>query len=98
MRRFWTLAPFVLWFVGCQDRDKLELRKTVERQASQLRRIEEAVGDAMARSEQAELSLSMLQAEARNPVQVHLRNAEAREALRRSREDLRRAQEVLRER
>lgn len=80
----WILIPLLLTLgaLGCKDQEKIDLQRKAERQASQLRRTAEALDEARAGLEQVELNLSFLQAEARNPVQVHERTAAAREALR----------------
>lgn len=94
----WMVVPALLTLaaLGCKDQEKLDLQRRTERQASQLRRAAEALDEARAGLEQAELSLSFLQAEARNPVQVHARTSQAREALRKTGKGLKEAREAVR--
>ena len=93
----WMVVPalIALAALGCKDQEKIDLQRRTERQASQLRRAAEALEEARAGLEQAELSLSFLQTEARNPVQVHARTAAAREALRKSIQGLKEAREAV---
>lgn len=86
-------GALLLGVLGCRDREKHELRMKTERQASQLRRVAEALGEARADLDRAELSLTFVQAEARNPLRVHEGTAAAREALRKVKLRLKEAQD-----
>lgn len=91
----WILVPALLTLaaLGCKDQEKVDLQRKTERQASQLRRVAEALTEVRAGLDQAELNLAFVQAEARNPVRVHEGTASAREALRKVKLRLKEAQD-----